>query len=201
MHQAQSIGVPARRQALAQRHGALDSGAEEPGTDLFRRVEGPYPRANLRFGAVRRARERFPRRVLHGHRVARRQLAFDLLHRAGKDPGMAALEGFLPTLLELDHVGTSTSSWPADAPRRRPWRAPGNRDACRPAWWRCWRGRASPAPRAGPARTAARGWRTNGAACAGARARRGPGGAPTRRAARRPATARCAARARRRRAP
>ncbi len=56
----------------------------------------------------------------------------------------------------------------ADARRRTPSPAPGNRDGYRSAWSRCWRGRASPGPRADPARTAARGSRKNAAACADA---------------------------------
>jgi hypothetical protein len=56
----------------------------------------------------------------------------------------------------------------ADAPRRTPWPGAGNPAACRPAWCRCWRGPAAPAPRAGRRWTAARGWRKNGAACADA---------------------------------
>ncbi len=49
--------------------------------------------------------------------------------------------------------------------------APGteNRDGCIPAWSKCWRDRAFPAPRAGRRSTAAHARRTSGAACAGAR--------------------------------
>ena len=56
------------------------------------------------------------------------------------------------------------SSWHADAPRRKSCSDTGNRGACKPAWWRCWRGRAFPAPRAGRRKIAAREWRTSGAA-------------------------------------
>ncbi len=48
---------------------------------------------------------------------------------------------------------------PADAPRRRPWPGAGNPDACRSAWWRCRRGRAVPARRAGRRRIPGCGWR------------------------------------------
>ena len=62
----------------------------------------------------------------------------------------------------------------ADERRRTPSRDAGNRDAYRPASSRCSRGRASPAPRAGRPRTAARARRTSAAACADGRGRQGP---------------------------
>src|SRR5581483_10047309 len=68
--------------------------------------------------------------------------------------------------------------WRAGARRRRPWRGAASRDGCRPGWWRCWRGRAFPGPRADPRSTAARGKRTSAAACAGGHEPGGPACGP-----------------------
>src|SRR6267142_4765691 len=63
--------------------------------------------------------------------------------------------------------------WREDVRRHIPWRGTGNPDGYRPAWSKCWRGRAFPAPHAGHRWIAGHERRTNGAACADARGREG----------------------------
>src|SRR5262245_45255139 len=72
--------------------------------------------------------------------------------------------------LTLGRTSLTASSSRADALRRTPWRDAGSRGAYTLAWSRCSSARASPALHAGLQTIAARGSRTNAAACAGARA-------------------------------
>src|SRR5690606_38173680 len=54
--------------------------------------------------------------------------------------------------------GPTACVWRAGARRRRPWPGAGNPGGCRSGWWRCRRGQAAPAPRAGRRRTPGCGW-------------------------------------------
>src|SRR5207247_2108540 len=63
--------------------------------DLNDRLEGPDARPDLRVGTVGGAGERLAVRVAHLDGIAALRLAAHALHRAGKDPRMAALERLL----------------------------------------------------------------------------------------------------------
>ena len=103
VHQAQRIRVLGGGQALAHGKRAHYPVAEERGIDLLGRIEGPDPRADLRRGAVRRARPCFPGSVAHLDGIAALRLVGDALDRAGKDPRMAAAQRFLAPGFEVNH--------------------------------------------------------------------------------------------------
>ncbi len=86
-------------------------------------------------------------------------------HRRVEQVGMD-VEGFHGVAWRgpgISHFPLSFSSWPADAPGRRPGPGAGSRGGCRSGWCRCRRGRAAPARRAGCPRIPAGGWRRSGA--------------------------------------
>ena len=81
------------RKALAQLERALDAVAQERGIDLRGHVEGPQAAADLRLGAVRGEAKLLALGAAHQHGVPALRVAEDFLDRAGKYPGMPALDG------------------------------------------------------------------------------------------------------------
>ncbi len=103
MDQAHRVAVLRRGQRLAYGERAQHAIAEERRVDLFRRIEGPHARADLRGGAVGSARNHLPGARAHIDCVAGLRTAAHALDRAGEKPWVATAQRFLATCLEVNH--------------------------------------------------------------------------------------------------
>ena len=98
VHQPHAVGDLG--QFLAQADGARQTRPQEGLVDGLVFPISPHPSQNLRFGAIRGQRQESPVGIAHRHGFAGLRLALDALDGAGKNPGVAVLQGFLPTGIE-----------------------------------------------------------------------------------------------------
>src|SRR5581483_4341833 len=169
VQEAKRVGLGAEARA-AQRERPPDLFPDEIGTRRPPFLEAPHAGADLRRGVEGAPREEASVARDELHRLARVPRLVRALDRPREHPGMAAQQRLLASGLEYERpCGALRSfSWRAGARHRMPLPGAGSRGAYRPAWSRCWSGRAGPGPRADRPTTAAGATRTSAAARAGA---------------------------------